>query len=813
MLGTNSEKRASPETYPENADLARLLLDSTAEAIYGIDMRGNCTFCNSACLRFLGYKDSVDLIGKNMHATMHHTRPDGTPYPNGECRIYSAFRRGQGSHVDDEVVWRADGSSFPVEYWSYPIRKGDDLIGAVVTFVDISDRRKAEHALQQSEEMFRMLAENIREIFFIFVPNAPRMAYISPACEEISGRPRREFYQQADAWIDSVHSEDRRHAEAVFRRSLQGIPTDLEYRLVRSDGAIRWIHARSFPAWNSKGELSYIVGIAEDITEHKRALEQMEVARTAAEAANRAKSEFLANMSHEIRTPLNGVMGMTDLALQTQLTAEQREYLETVKTSADSLLRVINDILDFSKIEAGKIDLEATDFNLRDCLESTLKTQALRADGKGLELLCELAPEVPEIVRGDSSRLRQVVVNLIGNAIKFTNQGEVALYGQVDAQDGKDRLLHFIVSDTGVGIPEEKRDSIFAPFTQADSSTTRKYGGTGLGLSISKSLVIMMGGTIWVESKVRIGSQFHFTVRMEAVDQQDFKTGVPSDPALLPGVKVLVVDDNPNNRRILGGTLGRWSMTPKIVESGNEALAELSSARNAGEPYRLVLTDMRMPKMDGFALVEEIRKKPELSTTAIMMLTSADHPGDAARCRELGVAAYLLKPIRQSDLREAIERVLGARKLEGEIPLITRFSHHDARAPGVSLKILLAEDNSINQRLAVRLLEKRGHRVVVAGNGREALEALARESFDLVLMDIQMPEMDGLESIVAIRESEKSTGHHQTVIALTAHAMKGDRNRCLAAGMDGYITKPIRAEELDKLLETYLAKRIRLGPP
>ncbi|MGB2639777.1 MAG: response regulator [Candidatus Acidiferrum sp.] len=674
--------------------------------------------------------------------------------------------------------------------------------------LEVDERMRGEERLSEERKVLRALIDNVPDFMYVkdldckfLVANvsvARQMGAKTP--EELIGKSDFDYYSPELA-AKFYEDEQRviRSGQAEINREETGLDVQ---------GNVSQVMTTQVPLRDRNGRVTGLAGVGRDITHLKKAQEEMQKAREAAEAASRAKSEFLANMSHEIRTPLNGVMGMTDLALETELTPEQREYLETVKISGDSLLTVINDILDFSKIEAGKIDLEAIDFDLRDSLESTLKTLALRADEKGLELLCEVAPEVPEIVRGDSTRLRQIVINLVGNAIKFTDKGEIAVKVQVEAKEGHDCICRFTVADTGIGIPEEKRELIFAPFSQGDTSTTRKYGGTGLGLTISTRLVQMMGGRIWVDSELGRGSQFHFTVRLGAADAKEIKLGTVAPPELLRGVKVLVVDDNRTNRRILEGMLSRWQMKTTSVDGGRAALRELSAAREAGEPYGLILTDMHMPDMDGFALVEEIRQRPELATATIMMLTSAGHRGDAARCQELGVAAYLLKPIRQSELREAIARVLGAREHDGAIPLITRFSLHDAREPDASLRVLLAEDNLVNQRLVVRLLEKRGHQVVVAGTGLEALKALEKEKFDLVLMDVQMPEMDGLEATAAIRKKEKSTGLHQPVVALTAHAMKGDREKCLAGGMDGYLTKPIRPQELDQLLEMYVSRRM-----
>jgi two-component system sensor histidine kinase/response regulator len=673
------------------------------------------------------------------------------------------------------------------------------LLGSIV------DRRYSAQTgeLETAEKRYRLLFE--RSLAGVLRTNMDGLVLdCNEACARIFGYASREELI-GTRMIERYANPDDRTTLLDKLKEAKSI-TNYEHCLRRKDGSTVWLLASTSLVVDKDGAPNATEGTLIDITERKRAEEELKHAKEAAEAASRAKSEFLANMSHEIRTPMNGIIGMTELTLDTNLTDEQREYLSMVKLSADSLLVVINDILDFSKIESGKMELDCSEFNVREILEETIRSFSVTAGEKHLELVCDIHSDVPQVVVGDFTRLRQVVVNLLGNAIKFTDRGEVVLQVEVQQIQDHNVEVHFIIRDTGIGISKDKQGRIFEAFAQADGSSTRKYGGTGLGLTISTRLVAMMGGCIWLESEPGQGSTFHFTARFELLGAARERPELEGHSSLA-GIPVLVVDDNPTNRQILERTLLRWGMKPTLVSSGWSALAELRRAQKEGQATPLVLLDAQMPQLDGFATAARIKQDPDLPTATIMMLTSGGQRGDADRCRQVGISAYLTKPVRQRELREAILRVLGLQTHRGENQKL--ITHYSLQQPSKSLRILVAEDNAINRELTVRVLAKRGHSVTVVPNGKLALDALETHSFDVILMDVQMPEMDGFEATAAIRRKEEVSGTHIPIIAMTAHALKGDRERCLAVGMDAYISKPIQAEELLKLTE---AVTVGVGP-
>jgi len=665
---------------------------------------------------------------------------------------------------------------------------------------EIAVRKRAEEDLAYERFLLTTLLEYAPD-FVYFKDAESRFIRLSRGLANYYGLgdPSEAIGKSDFDFYDAQQANQYRADEQEVMRT--GTPVvDKEEEQLWPDWRLTWLWTSKVPLYSAEGEVIGTFGISRDITHRKQIEVQLQAAKEAAETANRAKSDFLANMSHEIRTPMNAIIGMTELVLDTELTPSQRDYLKMVRESGDALLSLINDILDFSKIEAGKLDLDCAAFDVRESLGDTLKFLALRAHTKGLELACRIQPEVPDRLVGDVGRLRQIVVNLVGNAIKFTDAGEVVLHVDRQSQSDDEVVVHFAVADTGIGIPEEKQTSIFNAFEQADSSTTRRFAGTGLGLAISSRLVSFMEGKIWVESEVGRGSTFHFTARF-GLGSSEAAGVAPVDPRMIRGTRVLAVDDNATNRLILEEMLRNWGMKPTAVASVSEALPLLDQAYKFGEPYALILTDANMPDVDGFALVEQVKQNVKLGSTIIMMLTSGDRPGDIARCEQLGVAAYLLKPIKQSELFDAIVLALGITAVEDEVSQKRPADQPSRICP---LQILLAEDSFVNQKLAVGLLEKYGHTVVVANHGREAIAAVQSREFDLILMDVEMPEMDGFEATAAIRAWENETGTHIPIVAMTAHAMKGDRERRLEAGMDDYVAKPIRAKQLFDTIETVL---------
>ena len=706
---------------------------------------------------------------------------------NGETRELELEHRVR--HTDGSYRWHLARGVAVRDAEGRPIR----FLGSSV---DITDLKRAEEALRASETWFRFMANAMPQIVWTARPDGSP-EYLNDRFVEYTGVPVAEV--SGKRWLSVLHPDDRERTMTRWMADIaNGSDHDIEWRLRAADGRYRWFKARGLPVRNESGQVVKWLGTVTDIDDQKRAEEALREAKEAAEAANRAKDEFLANVSHEIRTPMNAILGMTELVLDTPLTEDQRQCLSTVKSAADNLLGIINDLLDFSKIEAGKLELDLADFSLRTALGDTLRTLAMRAHRKGLELVSHVQPDVPDALVGDAGRLRQVLLNLVGNAIKFTEEGEVVVRLEVAGNPALEEVsVRCAVSDTGIGIPPDKQQKVFRAFEQEDTSTTRKYGGTGLGLSIAARLVALMRGTITVQSEPGRGSTFTFTARFGRQPHPPEKTPAPP-PVLLRDLRVLVVDDNATNRHILEELLRDWQMNPTAVGDGVAAMDVLWDAASVGRPYPLVLLDGRMPDTDGLALAARIRERAALSAIRIILLTSGDRPGDPARSRELRIDAHLLKPVQQDELLETIYRVMSRARGDARTAM-EEPGREPAAVPvpaAVTLHILVAEDNEFSAQLMEQLLTRRGHRMQLATNGREALAQAGEGVFDLLLLDVHMPELDGFEVVGAIRERERTVGGHLPVIALTARSRKEDRERCLAAGMDDFLTKPIRPAEL-----------------
>ncbi|PYM11817.1 MAG: hypothetical protein DME18_12930, partial [Verrucomicrobia bacterium] len=678
---------------------------------------------------------------------------------------------------------------------------------------EIVERKRAERALFQSQGLYRLMALNASDLLYVYRPDNGKVDWFG-RIDDLLGYAHQEFPRTRAVWEQRIHPEDFERVKAAYRKSHDtGEAFQVEYRIQRKDDTWLYWADRGRPVYDEEEGRSLIkfVGACTDITARKRAESELIKAKETAETANRAKSDFLANMSHEIRTPMNGIIGMTGLLLDTHLTPEQRDFGETVRSSAESLLTIINEILDFSKIEAGKLAFETLDFHLRDIVESTLDLLAEQARSKDIELVCWLPTELPKRLRGDPGRLRQVLLNLLGNALKFTEQGEVLLKIEKIEETENTVSLRFTIRDTGIGIEPEVQRTLFQPFTQADSSTTRKYGGTGLGVAISRALVELMHGNVGVESSPGRGTTFWFTIR--AQKQPVSGTALVPREDVFAGQRVLVVDDNQTNRKVLHHYLRSWRLESECASSADEALRALRQAAAEGKPFNLVITDLRMPEMDGLMLARALKADPQFPRPKIILATSVGrHPSDA-EARECGVDECLIKPLKQSQLYNGLIHVLIGREAVVAVESETIVSSSDRAAPQKHLRVLVAEDNAVNQKVALQQLRRIGYAADVVGNGLEVLATLERIPYDVVLMDCQMPELDGYEATRRIREREKEKRlPHLRIVAMTANAMEGDREKCLAAGMDDFLTKPVRIEELEAVLERNVPVRLPSPP-
>ncbi|MDH3503243.1 MAG: PAS domain S-box protein [Nitrospirota bacterium] len=837
-ITTAIERQNALQAHQELSQRNERILASAGEGIYGVDMEGRTTFVNPAGARLLGYEPQ-ELIGLLMHPTVHHTKPDGSPYHREECPMYAAFTDGTFHVVEDEVLWRKDGTALPVEYTSTPIHdEKNRLCGAVVIFNDITERKRA-------EERFRLVVETAPN-GMIMINQSGTIVLVNRLTESLFGFSRDELIgQPIESLIPQRFRKDHPHHRSEYTKAVHPDPImgkGRELWGLHKNGSEIPIEVGLNPIKTQEGR--FILASIVDITERKAAEKQMQkdaknleetnkeliITRDQALDAARSKSEFLATMSHEIRTPLNGVIGMTDLLLDTDLDADQQEMVETVKKSGEFLLTIINDVLDFSKIDAGKLNLEEIAFDVRTAIDEVLDILAERANSKGLQLISLIDAATPQELRGDPSRIRQILFNLIGNAIKFTERGEVVVHVSLMREPSETTMVKFSVTDTGIGILPEVQPRLFESFTQADRSTTRKFGGTGLGLAICKRLVTLMNGEIGLTSEAGQGSTFWITVPFP----HHSSSRIPTTPCpSLQGRHLCIVETHDTIRFLLQHYAESWGMVCEVARNGNEGLAVLQERGRLGQPFDVAILDQTISETiqeDGLSLGKTIRQDSALAQTPLILLTSFGQRGDARLAQDAGFNGYLTKPVRHQQLQQCLQMVLGSQALPASpddihsTMLITRHTVEEAQARA-QIQILLAEDNLVNQKVAVRMLNKLGYRTDVATNGLEVVEAVGRATYDLIFMDCQMPEMDGLQATRKIREAE-SVKHEVTenispaplpltphknsrvpIIALTANTMKEDRESCLEAGMDDFLGKPVKLEELSTMIAKWLPHR------
>jgi PAS domain S-box-containing protein len=803
------ERQRANEALSQERYLLHTLMDNLPDIIYFKDAASRFLRINKALTSYFGLSDPAQAIGKTDFDffTQDHTRLAFAD----EQEIIRTGKPVVGK--EEKRIW-LDGRMRWLSTTKMPFRDNDGtIIGTFGVSRDITKVKLAEGALRESEQRFRGTFENAAVGIF-HTDGAGRFLRVNEKLCAIVGYSRAELLEKT--FRDLTHPDDLAVGVESFAALLRGELASyaLEKRYVRKDGSPVWVELFVSLQRDVAANPDYTIAIIQDISARKTLEADLRQAKEAAESANRAKDEFLANVSHEIRTPMNAILGMTELALNTPLAQDQRQCLQTVKSAADNLLGIINDLLDFSKIAAGKLELASADFSLRTAVGDTLRVLAVRAHRKGLELVCHIQPAVPDALVGDAGRLRQVLLNLVGNAIKFTDNGEVVVHVEVagDVESPEEIGLRFTVRDTGIGIPQDKQESIFRAFEQEDTSTTRKYGGTGLGLTIASRLVALIGGQITVVSEPGRGSTFVFTARF-GLQPHPPETTAAQPLVVLRDLPVLIVDDNATNRRILNDWLRGWQMRPVAVGDGIAAMDALWDAVSTGCPFALVLLDARMPDTDGLALAAQIRKRAEWSATRIVLLTSGERPGDLARSRELRIDAHLLKPVQQDELLEIIYRVMTrSDDVAPPAPSGTGGRQEATQEPlpaATSLRILVAEDNEFNAQLLEQLLMRRRHRVRLAKNGREALALAEGKDFDLLVLDVHMPELDGFQVVQAVRDHERAWGGHLPVIALTARARKEDRERCLAAGMDDFLAKPIEAATLWAAIDRVVDAHVR----